>query len=54
LRHQGIDIDTKNIKRDELKVSTADITYLKALLNKDKFIEMEEYLKYKFRFIGKI
>jgi len=54
LRHQGIDIDTKNTKRDELKVSTADITYLKALLNKDKFIEMEEYLKHKFNLIGKI
>ena len=38
-------IKTKNIQREELKISTADISKLKELLKKNIFFEVEDYLK---------
>lgn len=38
-------ITTKNILREEIKVSTADITLLKSLISMNPFIKVESYLK---------
>ena len=45
LNNHNIKIKTKNIQREELKISTADISKLKELLKKDTFFEVEDYLK---------
>jgi UDP-glucose 4-epimerase len=45
LNNHNIKIKTKNIQREELKISTADISKLKALLKKDTFFGVEDYLK---------
>jgi len=45
LNNHNIKIKTKNIQREELKISTADISKLKELLNKDTFFGVEDYLK---------
>ncbi|MFW0696457.1 NAD-dependent epimerase/dehydratase family protein [Aliarcobacter butzleri] len=45
LYNHNIKIKTKNIQREELKISTADISKLKELLKKDTFFEVEDYLK---------
>ena len=43
--NHNIKIKTKNIQREELKISTADISKLKELLKKDTFFGVEDYLK---------
>lgn len=45
LNNHNIKIKTKNIQREELKISTADISKLKELLKKDTFFGVEDYLK---------
>lgn len=45
LNNHNIKIKTKNIQREELKISTADISTLKELLKKNTFFEVEGYLK---------
>lgn len=45
LNNHNIKIKTKNIQREELKISTADISKLKELLKKYTFFEVEDYLK---------
>ena len=45
LNNHNIKIKTKNIQREELKISTADISKLKELLKKNIFFEVEDYLK---------
>lgn len=45
LNNHNIKIKTKNIQREELKISTADISKLKELLKKDTFSGVEDYLK---------
>ena len=45
LNNHNIKIKTKNIQREELKISTADISRLKELLKKNIFFEVEDYLK---------
>ena len=45
LNNHNIKIKTKNIQREELKISTADISKLKELFKKDTFFEVEDYLK---------
>ena len=45
LNNHNIKIKTKNIQREELKISTADISKLKKILKKDTFFEVEDYLK---------
>ena len=45
LNNHNIKIKTKNIQREELKISTADISKLKELLKKYIFFEVEDYLK---------
>ena len=45
LNNHNIKIKTKNIQREELKISTADISKLKELLKKDTFFGIEDYLK---------
>lgn len=45
LNNHNIKIKTKNIQREELKISTADISKLKELLKKDTFFKVEDYLK---------
>ena len=45
LNNHNIKIKTKNIQREELKISTADISKLKELFNKDTFFGVEDYLK---------
>ena len=45
LNNHNIKIKTKNIQREELKISTADISKLKELLKKNTFFEVEDYLK---------
>ena len=45
LNNHNIKIKTKNIQREELKISTADISKLKELLKKDTFFEVEDYIK---------
>lgn len=45
LSNHNIKIKTKNIQKDELKISTADISKLKKLLKKEEFFEVENYLK---------
>ncbi len=44
LHHRGIDLKVLNIERDELKISTANIKLLNRLVNKEAFLEIEEYL----------
>ena len=45
LNNHNIKIKTKNIQREELKISTADISKLKELLKKHTFFGVEDYLK---------
>ena len=45
LENSGIYIETKNIKRDEIVVSTSDNSLLKSKVTIEKFIEVESYLK---------
>ncbi|MGJ0329328.1 NAD(P)-dependent oxidoreductase [Aliarcobacter cryaerophilus] len=45
LNNHNIKIKTKNIQREELKISTADISKLKEILKKDTFFGVEDYLK---------
>lgn len=45
LVNNGVDIKIKSIFRDELKISTADIRLLGEVVNKENFIEIEDYLK---------
>ncbi|WP_323668689.1 NAD-dependent epimerase/dehydratase family protein [Aliarcobacter butzleri] len=45
LYNHNIKIKTKNIQREELKISTADLSKLKKLFKKDTFFEVEDYLK---------
>ncbi len=45
LSNNGINIQTKNIFRDELKTSTADIRLLYEITDKSNFIKIEEHLK---------
>jgi len=44
LHYRGVDLKVKNIQRDELKISTADVKLLKETLHKNTFKELEEYL----------
>ena len=44
LHYRGIDLKVKNIQRDELKVSTADIKLLKNRVGKESFNKLEDYL----------
>jgi UDP-glucose 4-epimerase len=45
LEQNGIYIKTNNIIREEIKLSTADNTFLKKYIGIDKFIEIESYLE---------
>ncbi len=45
LSNNGIKIATKNIYKDELKISMADIRLLREVAKKDNFVNIEEYLK---------
>lgn len=45
LQNNNIKIKTKNIEREELKISTADTQKLRKLLKKKKFLKVEDYLK---------
>ena len=45
LSNNGINIETKNIYRDELKISTADTKLLFEITKKESFIKIEDYLK---------
>ncbi|WP_345980687.1 SDR family oxidoreductase [Sulfurimonas sp. HSL3-2] len=45
LANNKITVRTKNIFRDELKTSTADIRLLDNVLHKDNFIKVEDYLR---------
>jgi UDP-glucose 4-epimerase len=47
LFNKGVNIKIKNIFRDELKTSTADIRLLDERVNKENFTEIEDYLKKK-------
>ena len=49
LSNHNIHLKLKNIFRDELKTSTADVRQLTEILYKDKFIKVEEYLKKEFK-----
>ena len=44
LHNRNINIKITNIRKDELKISTADITRLRSLVGKKEFIDMEEYI----------
>jgi len=44
LHYRGVNLKVKNIQRDELKISTADVKLLKETLHKNTFKELEEYL----------
>ncbi|MDQ7062599.1 MAG: SDR family oxidoreductase [Sulfurimonas sp.] len=44
LHYRGVDLKVKNIERDELKVSTADIKLLKDRVGKNSFKKLEDYL----------
>jgi len=45
LKNNGANLKTKNITKNELKISTADNSLLLNLLENISFIEVEEYLK---------
>jgi len=45
LKNHGANLKTKNITKNELKISTADNSLLLNLLENISFIEVEEYLK---------
>jgi len=45
LEQNGIYVKTNNIIREEIKLSTADNTFLKKYIGIDKFIEIESYLE---------
>ena len=45
LNNHNIKIKTKNVQREEIKISTADVSKLKELFNKDEFLSVEDYLK---------
>ena len=45
LEQNGISIETNNITREEIKLSTADNTILRKEIGIDSFIEIESYLK---------
>lgn len=47
LHYRGIDLKVKNIQRDELKVSIADIKLLKDRVGKESFNKLEDYLSTK-------
>jgi UDP-glucose 4-epimerase len=47
LVNNGVNVKIKNIFRDELKTSTADIRLLDERVNKENFTEIEDYLKKK-------
>lgn len=46
LHYRGVDLKVKNIERDELKVSTADIKLLKNRVGKKSFNKLEDYLSH--------
>lgn len=48
LSNHDIEIHTSNVFKDELKTSTADIQLLINAIKKDKFIQIEDYLKKEF------
>jgi len=45
VEQNGISIETNNITREEIKLSTADNTILRKEIGIDRFIEIESYLK---------
>lgn len=44
LKNHGFDLQTQNVSRDELKISTADNTLMMGLLNDLHFLDVETYL----------
>lgn len=44
LKLKGIEIKTNNISRSEIKLSTADVSLLKSVVDVDSFLEVETYL----------
>lgn len=48
LANYKVNIKTKNIFKNELKTSTADVKLLNKILQKENFIKIEDYLKIEF------
>lgn len=49
LKNNNITVQTKNIQKDELKISTANNSIMKNILSSDHFRDVESYLMEKFR-----
>lgn len=52
LHNHNIHVKTKNIFREEIKISTADVRLLDELFEKNSFISVEEYLVDKLKLIN--